>query len=123
MAKMVEDVVLDQALNYVKTNANEIHALSAQATTRTEATTTFNLATLAITGTDWTGPAAGDTSGRKLAFNGKSGDTVDSSGTCNHVAVTSGTELLLNTTVTGQALTAGNALTYGAFDWEIQDPT
>lgn len=123
MAKSVNDDSMDAALNDTKNNVTQIHACSSQPTTRTEAVTTFQLASATITSTDFTGPANGDTSGRKLTFDGKTGATIDNSGTATHVAMTDGTRLLDVTTCTSQALTAAGTVDFGSFKREIADPT
>lgn len=121
MAKWANDSVMDAALDVYATGT-VMTACSAQPTTRTEAVTTYALADVTLAGGDYT-KANGDASGRKVTFASKSGVTVDTSGTANHVAISSGSALLLVTTCTSQALTAGNTVTFPAFDAEIGDPT
>jgi hypothetical protein len=121
MAKSVHNSVLDGALDVIAT-ANLQCACSAEPTTRTEAVTTYNLASIAMTGGDYAN-ADGDTNGRKCTVGAKTGDTVDNSGTATHVALVDGTNLLYVTTCTSQALTAANALSYGAWVVEIADPS
>jgi hypothetical protein len=125
MAKSINSIVLDQALNYLKNNGTRLCVCSAQPTTYTEAITTYKLAIKTISSTDFTGPAAGDTSGRKITVNQQSGITVDTSGTATHVAIADSVNsaLLLVTTCTSQALTQGNTVTVPAFKDEIADPT
>ena len=123
MPKLVDDSVLDGALNIIKNNVTSESVCSTQPTTRTEAITTYMLATKAISGTDCTGPGNGDTSGRKLTLNQQSAISITNSGTAAHIALTSGTVLLYVTTCTNQALTAGNTVTVPAWDIEIADPS
>ena len=123
MAKSVNDSVLDGALNVVKTNAVTMTACSAEPTTRTEAITTYMLASVTITSTDYTGPANGDVSGRKLTVNAQNGVSVTNSGTATHVALCDGTNLLYVTTCTSQELTSGNTVNFPAWKIEIADPT
>jgi hypothetical protein len=121
MAKSVHDDVLDGAFD-VLDQANGQHACSAEPTTRTEAVTTYQLATATMTAdTDYT-KANGDTSGRKVTVAAKSGVNVDSNGTATHVALTDATRLLFVTTCTSQGLTAGNTVNFPAWDDEIADP-
>ena len=124
MAKLVHDDVLDSALNYIKNNSTRICVCNAQPTTYTEAVTTYKLAIKTIVGTDFTGPANGDTSGRKLTSNQHTGITVDTTGTATHIALADSatSKLLFVTTCTSQALTAGNTVTIPAWDDEIADP-
>lgn len=124
MAKSVHNDVLDAALNYIKNNGTRLCLCSAEPTTYTEAITTYKLADVDITSVNYTGPADGDVSGRKLSVNAQSGVTVDSTGTSTHLAIVdvTNTKLLYVTTHTSQALTAGNTVNIGAWDIEIADP-
>lgn len=122
MAKTVHDDVLDGAFD-VLDQANIMTVCSSQPTTRTEAITTFKLADATmVPDTDFT-KANGDTSGRKVTVASKADQAVDSSGTATHVALCDGTRLLYVTTCTSQVLTAGNTVTFPAWDVEIADPT
>lgn len=124
MAKSVNDAVLDAALQYIEDNADLLTLCSAEPTTLTEAVTTFKLADVAIDSSDFTGPANGDTSGRKTTVNQQSGITVDSNGTITHLAlVDSGTRLLTVTTTGSKAVTTSDTVTVPAHDYEIGDPT
>lgn len=122
MAKAVLAAVLDAALNYIKTNVAQEHACTSQPTTRTEAITTFNLATTALVNADVT-LANGDVSGRKATMGAKTGASITTSGTAQHVALTSGTELLLVTTCSSQALTSGGTVDFPSWKYEINQPT
>jgi len=124
MAKLVSDNVLDAALDYIKNNCSKMTICSQQPTTYTEALTTYALADVAMTSTDFT-IADGDVSGRKITVAQKAGVTVDTTGTGVYIALLyeSNTELLLVTTCTSQALTQGNTMTFDSWDDEISDPT
>lgn len=123
MAKSVADAVLDAALNYIKNNVTRMTACSAQPTTYTEGNATYALADVTLASGDFT--VADDTSGRKVTVAQKTGVTVDSTGTANHVALldVSNTALLYVTTATSQALTAANTMTFNSWKINIQDPT
>jgi len=125
VAKSVHDNVLDAALNYIANNGDVIYVCSAEPTTLTEATTTYALADIpSLTSSDYTGPANGDSSGRKLTVDQQTGVTIDTTGTATHVAIVdASTALLYVTTCTSQSLTSGNTLTMNAWDIEIADPT
>ena len=125
MGKTIHNDVLDAALNNIKNNATRLCVCSAEPTTYTEAITTYELADVTIDSADFTGPADGDVSGRKIAVNEQADIDVDSSGTATHIALVdvSNTKLLLVTTCTSQALTAGNTVTVPAFEDEITDPS
>lgn len=122
MGKRVHNDVLDGAFD-VLDQGNLMIACSAEPTTRAEAVTTYALADVAMTpDTDYT-KADGDTSGRKVTMAQKTGVIVDATGTATHVAIVDGTRLLYVTTCTSQPLTAGNTVTFPAWDVEIADPT
>ena len=125
MGKSVHDDDLDAMLNYVKNNATRISVCSSEPTTYAEATSTYKLAIKTISSSDFTGPANGDTSGRKITVNQAANINVDSSGTAQHVALSdsNNSKLLYVTTCTSQALTAGNTVTIPAWDIEVSDPT
>lgn len=123
MGKLVNDVVLDAALNYIKNNCTRMTACSTQPTTYTEGNATYALADVTVASGDFT--VADDTSGRKVTVAQKTGVTVDSSGTAQHVALldVSNTALLYVTTATSQALTSGNTMTFNSWKINIADPT
>ena len=121
MAKAAHDDVLDGPGNVIN-DANLMTICSAQPTTRTEAVTTFALADVAMAGGDFT-LSDGDTNGRKVRMAAKNAVPVDTSGTATHIALVDGTRLLLVTTCTSQALTAGNTANIPAWDAETADPT
>src|SRR3972149_8128125 len=104
MAKACHDEVLDQGLEYIYDNCNLMVACSAQPTTRAEGVTTYALADAAITPASDIAIANGDVSGRKATIAAKNGVTIDATGTANHVALVSATELLYVTTCTSLAL-------------------
>jgi hypothetical protein len=125
MAKFDHNDNMDAAHNNVKNNATRICVCSTQPTTYAEAISTYKLAIKTISGSDFTGPADGDTSGRKLTSNQHSGITIDASGNAQHIALCDSvnSKLLRVTTCTLQALVAGGTVTIPAWDWEINDPT
>ena len=130
MAKWTNDSVLDALLKFISgdtisndvTNNRNLSVDSAQPTTRTEAITTYKLATTTLTkSTDFT--IANDTSGRKVTTAQKSGVNVDTTGTATYVSICDLTNLLVVTTCTSQSLTAGNTVTIPAFAISVSDPT
>lgn len=125
MAKTVHNDVLDAALNIIKNNATRICVCSTEPTTYTEAITTYKLAIKTISSSDFTGPADGDVSGRKLTSNAHSGITVDSNGTALHIALcdSANSKLLYVTSSASQALVAGNTCNIPAWDIELADPS
>jgi len=122
MGKSICDAFLDAALNYLKNNGVLLTVCNAEPTTYAEASATFKLADVVIDSADFTGPADGDASGRKITVNQQADIPVDTSGTATHVAICAAAALILVTTCTSQALTSGNTVTVPAFDDEIADP-
>ena len=133
MAKTTNDLVFDGFMNYIAgvavspdvTNNRDLSVCSTQPTTRTEAITTYMLATTTLVkSTDFI--IADDTVspyGRKITTTEKTGVSVTNSGTAAFVAICDGTNLLIVTTCTSQALTAGNTITIPAFKAQVGDPT
>jgi hypothetical protein len=131
--KSVHDNVLDAALDYIAT-ADVINVCKGSSVPTYAAaigkidSSGQMLAAKAISGSDFTGPSDGDTSGRKLAVNAQSSLSINgiasSSDSATHVALTkaSGSELVYVTTCTPQSLTAGNKVNTPAWDIEIRDP-
>jgi len=141
--KFQRDAMLDAALNFIKTKATYVSittaSLGSQDLTSTAAyTKAFNdpstssgycLAKVAISASDFTGPANGDASGRKLTLNQQSSLSVLGSGANSAAMVailgvsTSVNYVLYTTTCTVQSLTAGNTVTIPAWKMEIADAT
>lgn len=140
MGKNVHNNVLDAALNYVGSNATRLVVLTAEPTgssAYTNAMTAYDssgyqLAMATISSSDFTGPADGDTSGRKIQVNAQSSMSINgvaSSANATHVALVkqsssaSSQMVLYTTTCTSQTLTGGNKVNTPAWDIEIRDPT
>jgi len=119
MAKKCANSVLDAALDKIAT-ATSMIALVSEPADRAAALSGA-LATVTMAGGDFTN-ADGDTNGRKVTVAQKTGINVDVGGDAQHVALIDGTELLYVTTCTLQTLTAGNTMTFPAWDVEISDP-
>jgi hypothetical protein len=126
MAKLVDDTVLDGALNIIKNNATQISVCADTPTTYSNATTAgaFRLALkTGLAAGDYTGPAD-DTSGRKLSTVAHSAISVSNSGTATHVCLCgTAATLYYVTTCTSQVLTAGNTVTIPMWKINIADPT
>jgi hypothetical protein len=132
MAKSVHNNVLDAALNYLKNNANRL-VVCTDAPNYAQAQGNFDssgyrLAEKTITASDFTGPAEGDTSGRKIAVDAASSMSINgiASGAQNatHVALVkqhataSSQAVLYVTTCTSQS----NKVNTPAWDIELRDP-
>jgi hypothetical protein len=141
MGKNVHDDVLDAALNYLKSNANRLVVLTAEPTGSSaysnaqsdHKSSGYRIAEATISASDFTGPADGDTSGRKIAVNAQSSMTIDgiassTSESATHVSLVaqnssaSSQFVLYTTTCTSQSLTEGNKVNTPAWDIEIRDP-
>ena len=121
MAKLVHDSVLDGAFAILD-NGTTYTVCSTQPTTRTEAITTYMLASTTLAGGDYT-VADGNASGRKCTIAQKTNVSITNSGTATHIAICDATNLLYVTTCTSQALTAGGTVTVPAWRVEIADPS
>ena len=124
MAKFTSDDVLDAACDEVAL-ANVMTACSAQPTTRTEAVTTFMLASVAMTpgdGNDYT-VQNGATNGRRVTTAVKNGVAVTNTGTANHVALCDATRLLSVTTCPNANLDSAGTVDFPAWSDEYDDPT
>lgn len=124
MTKFLHDDVMDGALNIIKNNANLMTICSAAPTTRTQAISTYMLADVAVTGTDFT-VGNGDASGRKITCAAKTGVEVDNTGTATHRALVDGSRLLAVTEeATSKYVVDGDTVNFDELDWnEIADPT
>jgi len=121
MAKIVHDSVLDGALNILKNGATLMIVCSTQPTTRAEAVTTYALADVAMSASDFT--VVDDTSGRKVTTTAKTAVPVDATGNAQHIALVDATNLLYVTTCTAQQLTSGNTVDIPAWKINLQDPS
>ncbi|NOZ43303.1 MAG: hypothetical protein GXP02_09110 [Alphaproteobacteria bacterium] len=125
MVKTVDNSVLDAALNDIKTKCTLMTACAGQPLSFTAANSggANYLAGVAMAATDFT-VGNGVTSGRKVAVASKSGITVTTTGTGDHIALldTVGGVLLYVTTAIALGLTSGSTLTLGAWNIEIADP-
>jgi len=122
MARFAADTVLDGGLSAIKTGALAMWALNSSAYTIADASAN-KLAAHTTASADYT--IAADGSGRKVTTATASGVTVDTSGTFNHVALTTGADgaLLFVTTGTSQPLGAGNTVDFPAWVISIAQPT
>jgi hypothetical protein len=115
MGKFIPPTVLDAQL--VLAEGDTLSVLSAQPTTFAD----VEAITLATGVAGSYSKLNGDTSGRKNTQAGVSDLAITISGTANHIAVTTSTELKLVTTCTPQALTSGGTVDIAPFDHEIGD--
>ena len=118
----VNPTIIDTALQYVIDNADGLYICSTEPTDYTEASSTYALSYIAIDSGDWTGPAAGDTSGRKITLAAQTSMSNSADGTSDSAAVTDSgnTALLLAFPTSAIALTNGNICNTTAVDYEIR---
>jgi len=123
MAKSIADAVYDAALNYIKNNCTRVVVCNAEPTTYTEANATYALADVTVDSSDFTGPANGDVSGRKITFGAQSTVTVDTPDNATHVAFldVANTALLFVTTCSTTAI--AGTVNISGLDLEMGDPT
>lgn len=122
MAKVIPDAIIDAMLDQLAADGDNVHVCDAEPASAAAAAGANQLATQAIATAQIT-KANGDVSGRKITVDPPNGTNVDNTGTATHLAVTNGANTILKwiTTVTSQALTAGNTVDIPAFDHEIRD--
>lgn len=126
MSKYLDDSVLDAALAVLDTADQEVicegEPVSYAEATNDKGSGGKALGEVAIDAADFT-KADGDTSGRKSTLAQQTGVNIDVSGNADHIAVVDDglSRLLMVTTMTLQAVTAGNTATINAFKLEILD--
>ena len=117
----INDNAFDAALDYIGDNATTLHICSQEPATRAEAAVTYTLGNKAIS---FTGPAAGDTSGRKITVDAITDGSVTGDGTASHWALVDGSVLYATGALSeSQGVTDGNTFTLDAIDIEIRDAT
>jgi len=124
MAAFINDAVLDTALNYIKTNVENLYVCSAQPTTFAEASSTYKLGTKVSPATGTI--TNGDVSGRKLPVTAITDGTVNSNGTATWIALTDDSASMLlcaQELNASKAIVTGSPFTLTTFDIELPDPT
>lgn len=124
----ISDYVLDAALAKLDTEANAIHITSQEATTYTEATSTYSLgsATSISIGAPQDRTASGG--GREVVLANVTGGNVSANGTADTFAIVDTTAspprlLATGTLATSQTVTTGNTFTLSSISIGIPDPT
>ena len=119
----LNDRVFDNGLTVLDTEANRIDVTSQEATTYTEATSTYTLGN--STSLSVGAPADRSGGGRKVAVAAITDGSITGTGTATHYAVvdTSNSRLLATGSLTAsQSVTSGNTFTLATFDIGIPDP-
>jgi len=131
MPKRIPDTVYDQALQYIKNNADKLVICQGEPANYSEATTDLGtgsgkaLGEIAVDAADFT-ISDGDSSGRKVRVAAQNGIGVDVSGNLNHAAIIddAGQQILLiNDQGSDTSVTSGGTADTQAFDFEIADVT
>ena len=107
MAKDIPLAIIDSMLDLAE--GDQLHICSAQPTTYTEATTTFQLATFTVTGGNYT-KANGDVSGRKNTLAALTGATIDNTGGTITNSATGTLTLVNDYTTAGTFTNAGDII-------------
>lgn len=116
----INDEVFDQGLDYADTNGTRIDITSQEATTYTEATSTYTLGNDTVN----TGATeAGATDGRRVIVPSISSGSVTATGTAADWALTNGSDTLIATgdLSSTQAVTSGNTFSLDAISITIRD--
>ena len=128
MAKYAHQQVLDNGLNYIKTNCNKVALISSYTVGASYATVNAAiLAEAAMTSTDFTLGSSGNNRTLTSAA-GKSDASANATGgsATNHIAFlnTTGSEVLWVTEeTTGQVVTVGNPVNFPSLVYTSQQPT
>jgi hypothetical protein len=119
----LNDRVFDNGLTVLDTEANAIHVTSQEATTFTEATSTYSLGN--STSLSIGAPQDRSGGGREVVVAAITDGTVTGTGTVTHYAIvdTVNSRLLATSTLTAsQAVTSGNTFTLSSVAIGIPDP-
>mgnify|MGYP003343080184 CR=1 FL=1 len=120
----IGDRVLDEGLSVLDLEANAVHITSQEATTYTEATSTYTLGN--STSVSIGAPTDRTGGGRKVTMSAISDGSVTASGTATHYAIvdTSNSRLLVAGSLTAsQSVTSGNTFSLQSLDVGIPDPS
>jgi hypothetical protein len=123
----IHDDILDAAASYISSNTENLYITNdtAPPSTYSFASTTGTYACGVKATPSFTGPADGDTSGRKITVDAISDGSVNDTATADYWALTDNslTKLLVWGDLSApQAVTNGNTFTLTAADVEFPDP-
>ncbi|MEQ8823824.1 MAG: hypothetical protein RIC14_05575 [Filomicrobium sp.] len=118
----INDAAFDAALSHIETNGTHLSICSSEPANY-GAIAAAELGEKASI--SYTGPANGDTSGRKITIDAITDGNVTANGTATHYAIhdNSSTLLASGALTASQVVTSGNTFTLAAFDIEIADAT
>ena len=118
----LSDRVFDNGLTVLDTEANALHITSQEATTYTQATSTYTLGNKSLGAGDIGAPAAGSPNGRAVTVGALSSGSVTATGTATHYAIVdTGNSRLLATGAlsASQSVTSGNTFSTTQFTIRI----
>lgn len=118
MAKNASSAVLDATLNAIAA-ATEMYVCEGQPTTRAEAISLSAIPAITMASGDFT--LSTQSGGRRLAVAAKSA-TANASRPVNHVALCSGSEMLVVTTCPSQNTNSGSTVSVAAFNIDNPQP-
>lgn len=121
MSKLTVDAAMDAMLAYLPANVTELRVCSGDPADRAAAVTNTLAARTGLNSSVWTGPADGDTNGRKETKNAETGISITASGTAATICLCSGSILVQKTNVASQALTSGGTVDVNSFKTEVAD--
>jgi len=129
MSKWMSDDLLDLALSEIKNNATKICFCEGQPASYAEATTEKGsggkkLASVDVNSGDFSGPADGDVSGRKLTVAAEEGIEIGVTGSINHIAIVDdgNSELLAVTTCVEMSVSSAETVSMESWKIEVADP-
>jgi len=123
MAKKYDNSVFDAALNIIKNGATSLVFCSAEPANFAGVAAVTLCSSAALTAADFTGPADGDVSGRKLTVNAINDLAPSANGTITYAVLVSADTLLTGTSVTSQAVLTTDVWDSPAFAIVFTDPT
>jgi hypothetical protein len=126
MAKYAHPDVLDQGINYIKTNCNKMAVIDAYTFGNSYATVDGDiLAEVSMTSTDFTLGTSGNNRTLTTAA-GKSDASANATGAASHIAfvdTVNSKVLWVTEEVSGQIITIGNAVNFPVLVYTSQQPT
>jgi len=118
MAVSIVELSKDSLLNYIKNNASQLCVCDALPTTRTEAATTYNIASVNISASDIILSTSVE---NRLATVAEKDFTFVGSETAIYLAIISGSELLVATSLPSTLVNTD--FTIGSWTVTVNDPT
>jgi hypothetical protein len=119
MAKTLADSVLDAGLDVIATSTEQYLCTSAP----TDRATAISTSLIPVATPGFQAVADGTPNGRSLVCDASNGNTADDDGTATHVALCTGSALLLVTSLASNvAITNGMQINIGSFTTNFADP-